>query len=304
MYRIRFHGRGGQGMKTASRILGTALFLEGFEVQDAPRYGAERRGAPMFAYVRAHHKPINERGIISRPALVVVSDDSLLAMAAAGVTNGLTAATLLAVCTTRPSSFYDHHDDLKGQLILFRPPASVNGHSQLSSCCAGAAAALLGIISPANLAAAVARELDALPPERIRVNQQAAATVFRRLTENGAFVREGADQVRVKRPHWLTLALDSAALAAPAIHAAATTLRMDTGLWRSQRPEIDFDTCTCCGLCNIYCPDGAISLGDNGCPAIDYQHCKGCLICLNQCPTGAISARPEAAAHETDEVEA
>ncbi len=53
MYRIRFHGRGGQGMKTAGRILGSAFFAEGFEVQDAPRYGAERRGAPLFAYVRA-----------------------------------------------------------------------------------------------------------------------------------------------------------------------------------------------------------------------------------------------------------
>jgi len=43
MFRICFHGRGGQGMKTASRILGTAFFIEGYEVQDAPRYGAERR---------------------------------------------------------------------------------------------------------------------------------------------------------------------------------------------------------------------------------------------------------------------
>ncbi|MFI5331515.1 MAG: 2-oxoacid:acceptor oxidoreductase family protein, partial [Desulfobaccales bacterium] len=64
MYRIRLHGRGGQGMKTAGRILGTAFFLEGFEVQDAPRYGAERRGAPIFAYVRAARGLINERGII------------------------------------------------------------------------------------------------------------------------------------------------------------------------------------------------------------------------------------------------
>ena len=39
MYRIRFHGRGGQGIKTAGRILGTAFFQEGYEVQDAPRYG-------------------------------------------------------------------------------------------------------------------------------------------------------------------------------------------------------------------------------------------------------------------------
>ena len=85
MYRIRFHGRGGQGMKTASRILGTAFFFEGFEVQDAPRYGAERRGAPIFAYVRASKETINERGIITAPDLVIVADDSLIAIPAAGV---------------------------------------------------------------------------------------------------------------------------------------------------------------------------------------------------------------------------
>jgi len=83
MYRIRFHGRGGQGMKTASRILGTALFLEGYEVQDAPRYGAERRGAPIFAFVRAARKIINERGIIAVPDLVVVADDTLVPVPAA-----------------------------------------------------------------------------------------------------------------------------------------------------------------------------------------------------------------------------
>lgn len=50
MFTIRFHGRGGQGMKTASHLLGNAFFLAGYEVQDAPRYGAERRGAPMTSY--------------------------------------------------------------------------------------------------------------------------------------------------------------------------------------------------------------------------------------------------------------
>jgi pyruvate ferredoxin oxidoreductase gamma subunit len=42
MLRIRFHGRGGQGMKTASRILGSASFHAGFVVQDSPVYGAAR----------------------------------------------------------------------------------------------------------------------------------------------------------------------------------------------------------------------------------------------------------------------
>ncbi len=61
MFRIRFHGRGGQGIKTASCVLGTAFFLEGYTVQDAPRYGAERRSAPIFAYVRAVRGAIDER---------------------------------------------------------------------------------------------------------------------------------------------------------------------------------------------------------------------------------------------------
>ncbi len=52
MVRIRFHGRGGQGMKTASRIVGSAAFRAGYVVQDSPIYGAERRGAPMAALVR------------------------------------------------------------------------------------------------------------------------------------------------------------------------------------------------------------------------------------------------------------
>ncbi|MGR3301353.1 MAG: 2-oxoacid:acceptor oxidoreductase family protein, partial [Candidatus Scalindua sp.] len=56
--RIRFYGRGGQGMKTASRIVGTASFLEGFFVQDSPLYGAERRGAPMVAFTRLSKEPI------------------------------------------------------------------------------------------------------------------------------------------------------------------------------------------------------------------------------------------------------
>ena len=89
MYRIRFHGRGGQGVKTASRILGSALFAEGFEVQDAPRYGAERRGAPLFAYVRADRRPIHERGVITRPDLVLVADESLVPVPSAGVLQGL-----------------------------------------------------------------------------------------------------------------------------------------------------------------------------------------------------------------------
>src|SRR5262249_47116599 len=97
MLRIRFHGRGGQGMKTASRILGSAAFHAGLVVQDSPVYGAERRGAPMAAFTRIAREPIHERGAIARPDLVVVADDSLLADPAAQPLAGCDATSTVLI---------------------------------------------------------------------------------------------------------------------------------------------------------------------------------------------------------------
>jgi len=112
MYRIRFHGRGGQGIKTASRILGTAFFLEGFEVQDAPRYGAERRGAPIFAYVRAGRQVIQERGIIRNPNLVIVADETLLPIPAAAVLQGVGAQTVMLIISREPEQVWQGRSTL------------------------------------------------------------------------------------------------------------------------------------------------------------------------------------------------
>ncbi len=292
MYRIRMHGRGGQGMKTASRILGTALFMEGFEVQDAPRYGAERRGAPMFAYVRADRRAINERGIIVRPGLVVVSDDSLIPLAAAGVLSGLTPDTPLAVCSNRDASFYQQRYDLKCRVIVFALPATKSSRAPLSSCCAAAAATLLGVISADNLCRAIGHELANLPTSLITENQEAARSLYDQLTTVKGIVHTDS-QDEIGRPQWLDLPLEAASIAAPVIHAPATSEKMNTGVWRTLRPEVNLEHCIACGLCSTYCPDGAITLTDDGKPQIDYDHCKGCLICLAQCPATAISARPE-----------
>jgi len=85
---VRFHGRCGQGAKTASRILGTAAFLDGFIAQDSPLHGAERRGAPVVAFTRIARAPILERGVIAQPDLVVVADETLLRDPAARVLEG------------------------------------------------------------------------------------------------------------------------------------------------------------------------------------------------------------------------
>jgi pyruvate ferredoxin oxidoreductase gamma subunit len=86
---VRFHGRGGQGAKLASRILARAGFVSGLEVQDCALFGAERRGAPVVASTRLSSEPITQRGNVDRPSVVIVMDDSLLEDARAQVFHGV-----------------------------------------------------------------------------------------------------------------------------------------------------------------------------------------------------------------------
>ena len=131
MFRIRFHGRGGQGMKTASRILGTAFFLAGYEVQDAPRYGAEGRGAPIFAYVRADRSPVNERGIISHPDLVVVSDDTLVGMPAAGVLQGVDEHSVLLINSHETADTWSGRLNTKATTLILPAAEEVEDRAEL-----------------------------------------------------------------------------------------------------------------------------------------------------------------------------
>ncbi|MBS3159516.1 2-oxoacid:acceptor oxidoreductase family protein [Candidatus Woesearchaeota archaeon] len=78
MLEIRFHGRGGQGAKTAAMMLAEAAYEDGKYVQAFPEYGAAREGAPVQIYVRISEIPIRIHYNIKKPDIVVVLDDSLL----------------------------------------------------------------------------------------------------------------------------------------------------------------------------------------------------------------------------------
>lgn len=298
MYRIRFHGRGGQGIKTASRILGTAFFMEGFEVQDAPRYGAERRGAPIFAYVRASRKTINERGVIKDPGLVIVADDSLVGIPGAGVLQGLAPDTVLLILSA------DKPDDWKERLNftgrLFTLPVAKAGDTQesafIGASCVGAAARLIGVITRTSLEQAIREELEWLGPAVVEMNLQRAFAAYDLVADSSGCIAEGSvpSPESYTSPAWIELPFEDARISAPTIHAAATSEEVHTGLWRTMRPVIDQNAChRCWWLCSTFCPDSAIKVNAEGYPEIDYGHCKGCMICVAQCPTHAISAVPE-----------
>lgn len=295
MYRIRFHGRGGQGMKTAGRILGTAFFLAGFEVQDAPRYGAERRGAPIFAYVRASRNPIFERGIISRPDLIIVADDHLAAMPGSGVLSGAGQETVFLIHSNEKASLWQERLNLQGTLFTL-PTLAEDKQRFRGAACAGGAAALLAELDVNLLTEAVREEISHLGPELVAVNIEVALDAYASLAVHGKAVHEGGQlsAIDYTPPDWLTLPCEEALLSAPAIHAAATSELEQTGLWRSERPLIDASRCKrCWWICSTFCPEGAIQVDAERRPHIDYAHCKGCLVCLSQCPTHAITALPE-----------
>jgi pyruvate ferredoxin oxidoreductase gamma subunit len=294
VYRIRLHGRGGQGVKTAARILGTAFFESGFEVQDAPRYGAERRGAPIFAYVRAARQPIHERGVIIHPDLVLVADDTLIAVPGAGVLEGLAAETWLVVATYEDAAIWRTRIQHPGPLITLAPPATQGGITQSGPLCAGAAARLLGVIGREILAHATALELAEYGTAATVAGTAAALRGFDELAAYAGAIRERAVALAVAPPAWVDVPLDAAAVAAPAIHATHTSVEVRTGLWRTLRPVIDHARCNRCNwVCSTFCPDNAIEVDAEGYPHIDLDHCKGCMICVAQCPPHAISAIPE-----------
>ncbi len=96
---IRWHGRGGQGAKTAALLLADVAFKTGKYVQGFPEYGPERMGAPITAYNRISDKPLTVHSNIYEPDYVVVVDESLLENI--DVTHGLSVDGAVIVNTKR-----------------------------------------------------------------------------------------------------------------------------------------------------------------------------------------------------------
>ena len=96
---IRWHGRGGQGAKTAALLLADVAFKTGAYVQGFPEYGPERMGAPITAYNRISKDEIKVHSNIYTPDLVVVVDETLLE--SVDVTAGLKADGAIIVNTAK-----------------------------------------------------------------------------------------------------------------------------------------------------------------------------------------------------------
>ena len=115
MVEVRWHGRGGQGAKTASLLLADAAFNTGKYVQGFPEYGPERMGAPITAYNRISDERCSIHSNIYEPDYVVVVDATLLT--AVDVTGGLKKDGAIIINSSKsPEEFVPHLEGYKGRV--------------------------------------------------------------------------------------------------------------------------------------------------------------------------------------------
>jgi 2-oxoacid:acceptor oxidoreductase gamma subunit (pyruvate/2-ketoisovalerate family)/2-oxoacid:acceptor oxidoreductase delta subunit (pyruvate/2-ketoisovalerate family) len=266
-----FVGRGGEGVVVASQILAETFARAGFYAQAFPEFKAERRGAPISAFLRWDEtSPIHRRFKIREcDVLAVISPVPPAPEALARVRPG-------GLVVLNRETRYPH----RGAFELARVPASriARDHGILSTegrpmGNVALLGALVKLLLPGGLA---------FLEQAIASRMGAAAGV------NAVAAREG--HARCTKQH----ALASDAVVEPVAHTEAKrlphvfavssldSLANHTGTWSVDRPVL-LDACNNCALCALFCPEGSIARV-NGAMVIDYDYCKGCGICEAVCP--------------------
>ncbi len=276
-------GRGGEGVVLASQLLADTFARAGFWVQSFPEFTAERRGAPISAFLRWDEtSPIHRRYKVRQcDVLVVVTPSPPPAQAIGTVRPG---GLIVLNRETRFASAGDFH--------VARVPASRVARDN-------------GVLSsegrPMGNVAVLGACVKLLAPSALPCLEQAIAARMGKLADaNIAAAREG--YARCTRQH--TLVGDTPVELTPVAPvswspplfpvSSVDSSRNHTGTWSLDRPHLH-DACTACALCALFCPEGAISRSD-GAMAIDYLYCKGCGICEVVCPVRNAIAMEEVVA--------
>ncbi len=161
---IRWHGRGGQGAKTAALLFGEAALDTGKFIQSFPEYGPERMGAPVTAFNRLSDQPISIHSGIKNPDIVVVLDSSLIEPAR--VTEGLKENGILLVNTVEEPAVLRQRLNLPGTVRVFTVDASrialeTIGRDVPNTPMLGALARVTGVLELEPMLAAIKDKLSA-----------------------------------------------------------------------------------------------------------------------------------------------
>lgn len=265
-------GRGGEGVVLASQLLADTFARAGFWAQSFPEFKAERRGAPISAFLRWDESPIHRRYKIREcDVLAVITPSPPLPQTLHKVRPGG------LVVLNREERF-----GLAGPFDIARVPASHIARDH-------------GILSaegrPMGNMALLGACVRLLLPDGLGFLEQAISARMGAATaaKNVVAAREGYERCTRQR----SLAADAklepvtevaAKIAITPLYQSSTldSIAIQTGSWSLDRPVLT-DHCTGCALCALFCPEGAIDRDDSAI-VIDYLHCKGCGICEIVCP--------------------
>lgn len=176
MIEIRFHGRGGQGTVVASKILADALSKEGNYVQAYPEFGVERRGAPVYAFIRIDDRPIYDKSRIYEPDHVVVVEPTLVE--AIDVTEGLKEGGWILVNSDKKPEELDFPDQYKVATINATDIAlmfnlGTRAAPIVNTAIVGAVVKIIGLAKIDSVLEAVREGVPIKPEENVKAAREA-----------------------------------------------------------------------------------------------------------------------------------
>lgn len=280
---IRWHGRGGQGAKTAATLLAEAALHEGKFSQGFPEYGPERMGAPMCGYTRISDQPIRVHCAVYSPHIVVVLDDSLLD--AVDVCEGLDPEGAIVVNTTMSADKVRQKTGFGGKIATINATQiSIDelGRPIPNTVMMGALLQTTGVLKQETLVEDLETKFRKKFPERVvQGNLKAVRRAFEEtaISESGKTDGKPGERKQMEeKKGWKDIPMGGLILE------AGNADSYLTGDWKTYRPVHDEEKCTDCLLCWIHCPDSAIKVEDGKVVGIDLLHCKGCGLCAVVCP--------------------
>jgi 2-oxoacid:acceptor oxidoreductase gamma subunit (pyruvate/2-ketoisovalerate family) len=176
MIEIRFHGRGGQGAVIASKTLACAIFKVGKFVQSFPKFGVERRGAPIEAYLRIDDDRILLRNNVYCPDHLIIMDNSLIE--AVNVTSGLKEGGMILINSYKPPSEFKgmgpyRYATVDASAVAVRNRLGGKTNPIVNTAILGAVAAAFGIIDIDNIVEAIMEEVPIKPKENAKAAREA-----------------------------------------------------------------------------------------------------------------------------------
>ena len=298
-------GRGGQGIVTATYIIANASIIDGFHAISNPEFGAERRGAPVKAFLTISKEPIEDQEPVKTPDVAVIFDDKLIDSMRFVIDAVKPGGYVILNTGKSPqdAAALVGRDDVN--IVVLDAIAIARKHVKLdvpNGPLAGAFSKVMGFPSLPSIREAFETQLGKAVEENFAAVKEAyeVAVVIPAKRVDASAKPKGiisTTSAFLTGPYEIVgwREVNKAGAVFP-----GSSFPYATGGWRIEKPIIDHSKCIMCRKCWLYCPDDAIieAWAEREGPRgrkfrmkvidFDYQYCKGCGVCAEVCPTGAI----------------